>query len=103
MNDNYEQECCSFWLLEYPENVINFSPSIIKLLGYKPEDLGSFPDFMDHVHPDDKRFIEDSFYDLFQGKSDKYKARYRIKMQVVIIFGVLTVVQLYAKMIKKYL
>jgi PAS domain S-box-containing protein len=79
MNDNYEQECCSFWLLEYPENVINFSPSIIKLLGYKPEDLGSFPDFMDHVNPDDKRFIEDSLNDLFQGKSDKYKARYRIK------------------------
>ena len=55
------------------------SPSVINILGYKPEEIvGKFP--LDYAHPDDVEYLLESFNNFITGKvDDSTTARFRNK------------------------
>ncbi len=70
---------CAWWEIEAETGRIEFSTSKAELLGYENQDFNHYQDFIDLIHPDDKKRVSDLVEAILQNSIEEYKTSYRIR------------------------
>jgi len=68
----------AWWEMDVPTGHVNFNKRKTEMLGYAPEELDNYRDFMALVHPDDQDKCMNSMRAHYLGLTDKYEVEYRI-------------------------
>jgi PAS domain S-box-containing protein len=71
----------AWWSMNIKTGNITFDRRKAEMLGYPPEILKHYSDYMVLIHPDDSKKVKDAMRSYLTGLSDKYKAEYRIVNQ----------------------
>lgn len=80
MNNAFQGNNDGVWSWNIAQNELYYSPRLKEILGYLDEELENKPDtWLSIVHPDDKARVSDAVYKHLDGKSEFYKAEYRVR------------------------
>ncbi len=71
----------AWWSMDIKTGNITFDKCKAEMLGYPPEILKHYSDYMALIHPDDSKKVKDAMRSYLTGLSDKYEAEYRILNQ----------------------
>lgn len=69
----------AWWIIELPSGNVTFSKNKTDLLGFNSDDFKHYQDFMKLVHPDDYDKTMQAMKDLIEGRTNIYRAEYRIR------------------------
>ncbi|MFP4617962.1 MAG: PAS domain-containing protein [Spirochaetaceae bacterium] len=70
---------CAWWEIEVETGRIEFSSLKAELLGFENQDFNYYQDFIELIHPDDKRRVTNLVEALFENTINSYETTYRIK------------------------
>lgn len=69
----------AWWEVEFPSGVIFFSDLKATIIGRKPTEFTHYGQFIDLMHPDDRKHVDDAINKHLEGKAPTYETKYRIK------------------------
>ncbi len=74
-----ELENIAWWEMELPSGKVIFNRKKTDILGFEAANFNHYNDFMTLIHPDDYNSVMEKMHNLISGKSEIYKAEYRIR------------------------
>ncbi len=81
--DIMEDERGAWWEMELPSGRTKHIERKANMLGYPPEIFETYHDFLELVHPEDKKRTMQAMRDHLEGKKERYEVEYRIKIKDV--------------------
>ena len=67
------------WDLDLNTNKIFFSNKWLEMYGYERGEINSFDEWLNLVHPDERKLVEEKFDEHLKGKSENLICEYRLK------------------------
>jgi len=67
------------WKLDLMNNVLSWSDEVYRIFGLKPQEFGAtYEAFLDAVHPDDRKKVDDAYSGSLREGKDMYEVEHRV-------------------------
>ncbi len=79
LNKTQEIAHLGSWELDLAENKLSWSDEVYRMFGLEPAEFGaSYETFLDRIHPDDRKAVDDAYSDSLREGKDTYEIDHRI-------------------------